>query len=143
MDAETQTARSSGRLIRCSVAYLVWASLATAVAIAQDRPAEFGGATSGLPVWKDFVFGMGTALSPALWWMVLHAIVTVLVGRSDRAGRVGVISLTVVGALEFVGAMGEPITLEVLRPATFDPLLAVIQLGMIALPLGIAAFGAL
>ena len=45
------------------------------------------------------------------------------------------------GVLECIGASGEPITLVVFRPATFDPLLAVIQAGMIVLPAAMALFG--
>jgi hypothetical protein len=45
------------------------------------------------------------------------------------------------GALEFIGALGEPVTFEALAPATFDPVLAITQIGMILLPLATVAFG--
>jgi len=43
--------------------------------------------------------------------------------------------------LECIGALGEPVTLQALTPATFDPLLVVTQLGMVLLPLAIVIFG--
>ena len=46
----------------------------------------------------------------------------------------GIIGLGVVGLLECIGALGEPITFVVLNPRTFQPGLAVIQLGMMATP---------
>jgi hypothetical protein len=126
------------KLVLASIAYLVWASIATVVAIAQDRPAEFSGMTSGLPAWQDFIFGFGTALSPTLWWMIIQLVFTVLAPKPGRAGTVGIIGLGAFGVLEFVGALGEPITYVVLSPRAFQPGLAVIQLGMIAIPMVMA-----
>jgi hypothetical protein len=126
------------KLILASGAYLILASIATAVAIATDRPAEFSGMTSGLPAWKDFIYGFGTALSPTLWWMVIQVVFTVLVSRPGRAGSVGIIGLGTFGVLEFIGALGEPITFVVFTPGGFQPALAAIQLGMIAIPLAMA-----
>src|SRR5882757_2148455 len=77
------------RLVLASIAYLVWASIATVMAIAGDRPAEFSGMTSGLPAWQDFIFGFGTALSPTLWWLVIQLVFTVLARKAGRAGTVG------------------------------------------------------
>jgi tetrahydromethanopterin S-methyltransferase subunit E len=39
-----------------------------------------------------------------------------------------------------IGALGEPITYELLNPVTFNPLLAVIQAGMIIIPLVMMVF---
>ena len=44
------------------------------------------------------------------------------------------------GFAEFIGALGEPITYELLDPVTFNPLLAVIQAGMIIIPLVMMVF---
>src|SRR5262245_34836369 len=56
------------RLVTVTIAYLAWASVAAAVAVARDLPAGFAGTHSGLSASRDFLFGMGTALSPPLWW---------------------------------------------------------------------------
>ena len=120
------------RLVQSSILYLIWASIAAVVAIGLNRPAEFGGSTIGLPVVQDFIFGMGTALSPPLSWMVAQVLLTWLAwNQTKRKSTWGVIGLALFGVAEFVGALGEPITYELLNPGTFNPLLAVIQAGMI------------
>lgn len=132
---------TSKRLIVASVIYLIVASVATAVAIAQDRPAEFAGMRSGLPVLQDWLYGYGTALSPTFYIMVLQAILTLLVLRPGRWGKVGVGGLTIFGLIFTIGAAGEPIAREVFSAATFDPLLAAIQAGMIGIPFVMVLFG--
>jgi len=129
------------RLPRTSYIYLAWATVAGIIAIARDLPAGFAGQASGLPVRGDFVFGMGTALSPPVWWMVIQLLLTRWAARSDRRRRAGVLGLIVFGLLECIGALGEPITYEVFSPSTLDPGLALIQSGMIALPAAMAWFG--
>jgi len=121
--------------------YVAWATVAAIVAIIQNRPAGFAGQSSGLSVGKDYLLGMGTALSPPLWWIAIQLLFTRWLGRPDRWRRIGVYGLIVFGICECLGASGEPITLVVFRPATFDPLLAVIQAGMIVLPAAMTLFG--
>ena len=141
MSTKANTHIKLKRFIQSSILYLIWASLATVVAIVLNLPAEFGGSTTGLPVVQDFIYGMGTALSPSLWWMVLHAVLTWLAwNQMNRRSTWGVIGLTLFGAAEFFGALGEPITYELLNPATFNPLLVVVQAGMIIIPLGMMIF---
>src|SRR5262245_48694837 len=104
-------------------------------------PAGFGGMSSGLSVTNDFLIGMGTALSPPLWWMLAQAFFTLRVARTAGRSRGSIIALIAFGAMECIGALGEPVTLQAFSPSTFDPLLAVTQLGMIVLPLLTAIFG--
>jgi hypothetical protein len=141
MSTKANTHIKLKRLILSSILYLIWASITTVVAIVLNRPAQFGGSTSGLPVVQDFIYGMGTALSPPLWWMVLQALLTWLAwNQMNRRSTWGVIGLTLFGAFGFIGALGEPITYELLNPVTFNPLLAVIQTGMIIIPLVMMVF---
>ena len=130
------------RLAQSSILYLIWASIGAVVAIVLNRPAQFGGSTSGLPVVQDFIYGTGTALSPPLlWWMVPQALLTWLAwNQTNRRSTWGVIGLGVAGAATFIGALGEPITYELLNPVTFNPLLAVIQAGMIVIPVLMTVF---
>jgi hypothetical protein len=104
-------------------------------------PAAFGGLSTGLSVTNDFLIGFGTALSPPLWWMLAQAFFTARAARSAAATRPTIGALTAIGAVECIGALGEPVTWQALAPATFDPLLAVTQLGMVLLPLAIVIFG--
>jgi hypothetical protein len=120
------------RLVQASILSLIWGSIATVVAIVLNRPAQFGGSTSGLPVVQDFIYGMGTALSAPLVWMVAQALLTWLAwNQRNRRSTWGVIGLALFGATTFIGTLGEPITYELLNPVTFNPLLAVIPTGMI------------
>jgi hypothetical protein len=140
MSTKANTHIKLKRLVQSSILYLIWASIATVVAIVLNLPARFGGSTSGLPVVQDFIYGMGTALSPPLCWMVLHAFLTWLAwNQMNRRSTWGVLGLTLFGATEFIGALGEPITYELLNPVTFS-LLAVIQAGMIIIPLVMMVF---
>jgi uncharacterized membrane protein YeaQ/YmgE (transglycosylase-associated protein family) len=130
------------RLVQSSILYLIWASIGAVVAIVSNRPAQFGGSTSGFPVVQDFLYGTGTALSPPLlWWMVPQALLTWLAwNQRNRRSTWGVIGLMLFGAATFIGALGEPITYELLNPVTSNPLLAVIQAGMIIIPLVMMVF---
>jgi hypothetical protein len=140
--AATSASRAVLRLAHLSTLYIVWASVGGIVAIVQDRPAGFAGQESGLAVWKDFVFGMGTALSPTAWWIALQSLLTWWTRRSDGLRTVAIYGLTLFGFGEFIGALGEPITYAIFRPETFNPFLAVVQGGMIVLPAAIMWLGA-
>jgi hypothetical protein len=83
------------RLVLSSILYLIWASIGAVVAIVLNRPAQVGGSASALPVVQDFIYGMGTALSPPLlWWMVPQALLTWLAwNQMNRRSTWGVIGL--------------------------------------------------
>jgi hypothetical protein len=73
--------------------------------------------------------------------MIPHALLTWLAwNQTKRTSTWGVIGLTLFGAAEFIGALGEPITYELLNPVTFNPLVAAIQAGMIIIPLVMMVF---
>ena len=110
------------------------------MAIVLNLPAEFGGSTSGLPVVRDFLYGMGTALAPPLVWMVAQALLTWLAwNQMNRRRTWGVIGLALFGAIGVIGALGEPITYELLNPVTFNPS-QVIQAEMIIILLVMTVF---
>ena len=130
------------RLIACSVLYVVWASMAAIVAIAENRAGALAGFSTGLPVMQDFLYGMGTAMSPPLYWLMTQVALTILAPRRDRWGGIGVVGLAIFG-LSGIGALGEPINLELLNPTTFNLPRAVIQSGMIIIPFTMMVFGIL
>jgi hypothetical protein len=130
------------RLVTSSTLYIVIALIATGIAIAENRPAAFGGSSTGLPVVQDFLYGMGTAMSPPLIWIIAQVAFTILAPRRDRWGGVGVVGLAIFfGLFNGIGALGEPINLEIFNPKTFDIFKAVIQTGMIIVPFAIMIFG--
>ena len=110
------------RLITSSVLYMVVASIGTIIAIVENRPAEFAGFSTGLPVAQDFLYGNGTAMSPPLYMLI---------------------ALAILGLFTVIGALGEPMLLEILNPVTFDLTKAVIEAGLIIVPLAMMVFGIL
>lgn len=129
------------RLIMSSILYMVIASIGATVAIMENRPAAAGGFSTGLPVVQDFLYGNGTAMSPPFYMLAAQAIFTVLVTRHNRWGVLGVGGLTIAGLLFCIGALVEPILLEIFNPATFDLLKALIEAGLILLPVLMMIFG--
>ena len=130
-------------LIACSFLYVVWASIAAVVAITENRAGEFAGFSTGLPALQNFLYGMGTGMSPPLLHLIVQVAFTVLTPRRDRWGGVGVVGLAIFGLLTVIGAIFEPINLELLNPVTFNLFRAVIQSGMIIIPFAMMVFGIL
>ena len=131
------------RLIVCSVLYVVWASIAAVVAIAENRPGEFAGFSTGLPPLQNFLYGMGTGMSPPLLHLIVQVAFTMLAPRRDRWGGVGVVGLVIFGLLTIIGAIFEPINLELLNPMTFNLPRALLQSGMIIIPFAMMILGIL
>lgn len=129
------------RLISSAVIYMVLASIGAVIAIMENRPAEAGGFSTGLPVLQDFLYGNGTAMSPPLYMFIALAIFAKLAPRLDRWGVVGVGGLTIAGLLFGIGALVEPILFEIFSPAEFDLFKAVIEAGLIIVPFLMMAFG--
>jgi hypothetical protein len=73
--------------------------------------------------------------------MLAQAFFALRAWRTSPPSRGAIGALTGFGVLECIGALGEPVTLQAFAPSTFDPLLAVVQLGMILLPLAAAVYG--
>ena len=131
------------RLIATSILYMIVALIAGVVAIAENLPAEFAGSSTGLTAPQDFVYGMGTALSPPLYAVVIQLALTALTRRSDGWGMFGVVGLILMGLFTFIGALGEPIRNQLFNVETFDFPKAAIMTGTTLLPLFIVAFGIL
>jgi hypothetical protein len=123
------------------ILYMLIALIAGLVAIAQALPAQFAGSSTGLTATQDFLYGMGTALSPPLYRLPSQITLLWLARRRDLGGKVGVGGLTVIGLMTCFGALGEPINRRIFNPATFDPLKAVLMASMILIPVVIMIFG--
>jgi hypothetical protein len=129
------------RLITSTILYMVIALIASMVAISQNLPAEIGGYTSGRSITQEFIYGIGTALSPPLYTLIIQFVLLLLTPRKDGWGTTGVLGLMLIGLMTCIGALSEPINRRIFNPATFDPVKAIIMAGMILLPLAIVAFG--
>ena len=129
------------RLITSVSLYMAIALAAGVIAIAEDLPAEFGGSSTGLTATQDFLYGMGTALSPPFYTLIVQLGLLLLTPRKDRWGTAGVLGLTVIGLLTCFGALGEPINRRIFNPVTFDPLKATLMAAMTLIPAVIVVFG--
>ena len=107
-----------------SVLWLLNSAIGAAIAIRENLPAEFAGMSRWHDPSGDFFRGSGTALSPGLPMMAALAVFTLLSQRGGRAGTVGVVGMTMLGAGATIGVLGEPITYRALSPRTFDPVKA-------------------
>lgn len=139
----TGTPLTPRRLIACSVVYVIWASLAAVVAIAENRAGALAGFSTGLPPLQNFPYGTGTGMSPPLLHLIVQVAFIILAPRPDRWGGVGVVGLAVFGLFTVIGAVFEPINLELLNPVTFNLPRAGIQSGMIMIPFVMMLFGIL
>jgi hypothetical protein len=122
---------------------MLLALLAGLVAIDQNLPGEFAGSHTGLTAAQDFLYGIGTAISPPLLTLLLQLVLLMLAPRSDRWGTLAVLGLALIGSLTFIGALGEPINFRIFNPATFDPRKALLMAAMILLPPAILILGLL
>ena len=129
------------RLTASVILYMVIALIAGAIAILENLPAQFGGFSTGLTAMQDFLYGMGTALSPPFHTLIIQFVLLVVAPRKDRWGTFGVLGLTLIGLMTCIGALGEPINRRIFNPATFDPVKALIMAGMILIPVVIVVFG--
>src|SRR5258708_28099926 len=105
-------------LVLFSACNLVSASIGAILSIALHLPARFGGLLSGNDVLQDFLLLNGTALSPDLWLLLGQFVLTGCALRRGRVGMVGVIGLTLLGAVATLGQLGEPITVRADRKST-------------------------
>ena len=136
-----KTAETLKRLTISVILYMVIAFIAGVVAITQNLPAKFAGSSTGLTAPEDFMYGMGTALSPPLYLLPIQTALLWLAQRKDRWGKAGVAGLTLLGLMTCFGALGEPINRRILNPATFEPVKAALMSAMILIPVVIVVFG--
>ena len=140
--------RTSGalkRLIIASIVYIVVSLIAGSIAVSRNLPAQpLGeGSGSGRPVLQEFLYGNGTGMSPGLPWLAMQAVLTLIASRKFRWSIVGVIGLGLFGLLTGVFATTEPMFRKIFSPATFDPLLAVVEVGMVVIPFLMLIFAVL
>ena len=141
----SQTPNTLKRLIASSLIYMVLAVIAGTIAVSHNFSAQpLGeGSGTGRPVLQEFLFGNGTAMSPGLPWLAMQAVLTLVASRKGRWSVVGVIGLAIFGLLSGVFATTEPMALQIFTPGTFEPLLALIEAGVILTPFAMLAFAIL
>jgi hypothetical protein len=110
-------------LLAATAAYVANAAIGTIVAVDEGLPGRPFGIATGLSPATDFLFGLGTALSPPLVLLVLLAVLVLIAVRGVRWAAV---LSAVAGAGFLLGMLAEPITYRVLSPGGFEVALAAI-----------------
>ena len=130
-------------LIVISILSLVNAVIGTVIAVKQNLPSVTPILTTGKPALEDFLTGNGTALSPPLYLCIITLLLIILAFRPKRPGMVGVVGLTILGAIFLIGEFVETNTYRVLNPITFNLPVALDVLTEIILALLMITFGAI
>jgi len=128
-------------LIIISILSLVNAVVGTIIAVKQNLPSVTPILTTGKPALEDFLTGNGTALSPPLYLCIITLLLIILAFRPKRPGMVGVVGLTILGAIFLIGEFVETNTYRVLNPVTFNLPVALDVLTEIILALLMITFG--
>ena len=132
-------------LIITSILYLFIAGIGTVIAARENLPSQtfIPAFITGEPALEDFLTGSGTALSPPLYLCLISILLLVVACLSNRFAVIGIVGLTILGAIFLFGIFVERLTYRVLNPATFDFSLAPVELLAIVLPLLMVVFGAM
>ena len=130
-------------LIIASILYLLIAVIGTLIAVRENLPSQtfIPAFITGKPALEDFLTGNGTALSPPLYLCLAEVLLVVVVCLPNWLAMVGIVGLTILGAIFLFGIFIERLTYRVLNPATFDFNLALVELLAIILPLSMIVFG--
>ena len=130
-------------LIIASILYLFIAIIGTLIAVRENLPSRtfIPAFITGKPALEDFLTGNGTALSPPLYLCLVEVVLVVTACLPNRLAMVGIVGLTILGAIFLFGILIERLTYQALNPATFDSHLVLVELLAIILPLLMIVFG--
>jgi len=130
-------------LIITSILYLFITGIGTLIAIRENLPSVtfIPAFVTGKPALEDFLTGNGTALSPPLYLCLVAILLLILACLPNQLAIVGIVGLTILGAIFLFGIFIERLTYRVLNPATFDFSLAPVEFLAIVLPLLMIVFG--
>ena len=141
MSRAQQKMNAKTGLIIISILSLVNAVVGTIIAVKQNLPSVTPILTTGKPALEDFLTGNGTALSPPLYLCIITTLLIILAFQPKRPGTIGVVGLTILGAIFLIGEFVETNTYRVLNPVTFNLPVALDVLTEIILALLMITFG--
>lgn len=116
--------------------------LGAGIAIDREYPAGAFGLSTGLTARNDFLYGLGTGISPPLWWLVLFVAASWAPIWGGRARRLGVWWLTLSGVTILVGQLGEPITYDALSASGLGGAESAVVIGNLILGVALSVLGA-
>lgn len=129
------------RLVLAALLYVAAAMVGAFVAVTQKVPYQFGGQGDPNTVWRDFVQGSGTAMSPPLGALVIFFLAALLASRRGWLGKIGVAVLVLLGLIFLAGTLGEPLTFNSLNPANPDPWKAMVQWIEVVMAVFVVVYG--
>ena len=141
MSRAQQKMNAKTGLIIISILSLVNAVVGTVIAVKQNLPSVTPILTTGKPALEDFLTGNGTALSPPLYLCIITILLIILAFQPKWPGTIGVVGLTILGAMFLIGEFVETNTYRVLNPTTFNLPVALDVLIEIILALLMIIFG--
>ena len=104
------------RLLLASFAYLVVACIGTAIAVDENLSGKPLGLTTGMGSRRNFLMGLGTALSSPLVGLVLLVVLVSMSVAPGRTGSLGLVALGVCGVGFALAMLAEPIHVQGFEP---------------------------
>jgi hypothetical protein len=141
MSRSRQKLNAKMGLIVISILSLVNAVIGTVIAVQHNLPSVTPILTTGKPALEDFLTGNGTALSPPLYLCIITLLLIILAFQPKWPGTIGVVGLTILGAIFLIGEFVETNTYRVLNPITFNLPVALDVLTEIILAVLMITFG--
>lgn len=139
-DNKKETPPSLSRFVISALFFPVFSIMAALIALAEQMEPQFLGIKTGLDLMSNFLFGVGTALSPPLTLLALF-VPLVWFGRSrSNSGTSYIFFTMLLSGLCFLNSLLSPINRQILDNGEFD-LVAMIQLLMMLIPLAVIYFG--
>lgn len=116
--------------------------IGAAIAIDREEPAGWLGISTGLTARNDFLYGLGTGISPPLWFLILFVAASWAPIWGGRARRLGTAALALSGLIILIGQLGEPITYRALSASGLGSAESLIVIGNLILAAALLFFGA-
>lgn len=96
------------------------------VAVVRELPGAPFGVETGLSAGRDFLFGLGTALSAPVALLLAFVVTLTMVLRRTPVPRSGLLLTAAFALAFFAGVLVEPHTWDVVNDATGDPAMTVL-----------------
>jgi hypothetical protein len=139
-DNKKETPPSLSRFVISALFYPIFAVMAALISMAEQMEPQFLGIKTGLDLIKNFLFGVGTALTPPLSLLVWF-VPLVWFGRSrSNSGTSAIFFTMLLSGLCFLNSLLSPINRQIIDAGEFD-LVAMIQMLMMLIPLAVIYFG--
>ncbi len=97
------------RFVYFSWFYILFSLLTAMLASLAHLKAQFGGWQSNLPVWQDFLLGIGTAISPPLIWLLMLLVLVDITFHHTLAAWWALVFIIIISLLNSLAALLQPL----------------------------------